>query len=233
MARLGCRKQWAPIFSLFDHIAPNGTRALHSIAAASRSSVAHPCIASSTSAGVASSAFVRSIRMPRSTVPPWSKPRASASNKRDVIEHIVIAAAIELAGAVRRLAVSVQRMANGTIHYDFHTDKRFAGGPGIGARLALRENSPDSLESTADDLNLFLWSDERNSGPRAFQSVPVVARHGTVFVLRDCTFLRDHLSSRKNNAKFVGISVTIITPPSSGGDLLHMAAPGFHLSAPQ
>lgn len=86
-------------------------------------------------------------------------------DRAHVVERIVVSATVEIAGAVRPLAVTLHRTADGHLHYDLHTDTG-AGDPGIGARLAGREFSADSNEGIASTLNLFEWQPESNTEGR-------------------------------------------------------------------
>lgn len=55
----------------------------------------------------------------------------AAGTIRGVVEHVIIAAPVELLGAVRTLAVSIQRYSSGTYHYNLSFG-RDDGSPGVG-----------------------------------------------------------------------------------------------------
>ncbi|MCL7999973.1 cell wall hydrolase, partial [Brucella sp. 21LCYQ03] len=86
-----------------------------------------------------------------------------------VLERIIIAAPIEMAGSIHHLAVAVNRRADGDWHYDINTDNRFinkgsfAGHPrdqGLGEIGATSELS--ALEGATRTLNIFEWTPDSN-----------------------------------------------------------------------
>ncbi|MBJ6722450.1 PLxRFG domain-containing protein [Bacillus sp. PR5] len=100
-----------------------------------------------------------------------------------VLERVIIAAPIELAGKIHRLAVAVNRTREGDWHYDLNTDNRFvgkdsyAGRPsdlGLGERGA--EPLPSALEGASRSINIFEWVPDGNGPAESVELRAALAR---------------------------------------------------------
>lgn len=87
-----------------------------------------------------------------------------------VLERVVIAAPIELAGKIHNLAVAVNRTRDGDWHYDLNTDNRFVGKDSYAGRpsyqdLGERGAEPllSALEGTSRSINIFEWASDGNA----------------------------------------------------------------------
>ncbi|RUR05971.1 PLxRFG domain-containing protein [Brucella abortus] len=87
-----------------------------------------------------------------------------------VLERVIIAAPIELAGKIHNLAVAVNRTRDGDWHYDLNTDNRFVGKDSYAGRpsyqdLGERGAEPllSALEGTSRSINIFEWASDGNA----------------------------------------------------------------------
>lgn len=100
-----------------------------------------------------------------------------------VLERVVIAAPVELAGKIHRLAVAVNRTRDGDWHYDLNTDNRFVGKESYAGRpsdLSLGERGAEpllsALEGTSRSINIFEWSPDGNASGESVALRAALAR---------------------------------------------------------